>query len=329
MKPREVVTRAIEFRQPPRMPASGFEDDSDVVLVEYDFLRPPQAGDDESLDQWLCRWDHTDEDNIGQIKGHPLADLAAMKDFPWPDGADPRRFANVPARLDEIAADPLRRDKYVAFGLYFLLWERMHSLRGFAECMMDLMDDSPQIHEIADRILEYDIAVVRGMHAVAGDRIQGVVSTDDWGTQLDLHISPELWQRFFQPRYKKLFDVVHECGYHMWMHSCGKINKIIPGLIEAGLDVINMQQPLTNGIDEIGRDFAGKICFETLCDIQKTLPGGDRNEIEVQAAQLLGSWGTPEGGFVLGDYGHEAAIGTEAGTREFMLETFRRLDPWK
>jgi hypothetical protein len=195
--------------------------------------------------------------------------------------------------------------------------------------MIDLMDDSPRIHELADRILEYDIAVVRNMHRLCASHIQGFGFSEDWGTETDLQVSPDLWRRFFQPRYARLFKAIHECGWHVWMHSCGKVNKAIPGLIEAGLDVINLQQPRTNGIEEIGRTFRGRICFETLCDIQKTLPTGDRDLIRDEAARLLDHWATPEGGFILGDYGDAAAIGAAPETKEFMLQTFLELDPWR
>jgi len=329
MTPREVVTRAVEFRRPPRLALRGYGEATDCVGIGYDPVKPPAAGDDPNVDEWLCRWAKTDTPNMGQVKGHPLEDLAGIDEFPWPDGSDPRRYENVPRRLDELSADPDRRDKYVITGIFMILWERMHSLHGFENCMMDMMDDLPGIHELADRIVEFDLAVVRNMHRICGSRIQGFSFTEDWGTQIDLHVSPQLWQRFFFPRYRRLFGAIHECGWHVWMHSCGKINKALPGLIEAGCDVINMQQPRTNGIEEIGRQFAGRICFETLCDIQKTLPVGDRGQIEAEAESLLRRWGTPEGGFVLGDYGDHAAIGATAETKQFMLETFRRIDPYK
>ncbi|MBE3100261.1 MAG: hypothetical protein IMZ44_24330 [Planctomycetes bacterium] len=328
MTPREVVTDAIEFRRPPRLPVNGYGAASDVVGVPHDEVKPPAAADP-LVDQWLCRWGKTDAPNMGQVKGHPLEDLAGMKDFPWPDAADPRRYANVPKALDEIAADPQRRDKYAVTSIFMILWERMHSLHGFENCMIDLMEDSPAIHELADRILEFDLGVVRNMHRIAGPRLQGFSFTEDWGTELDVHLSPDLWRRFFFPRYKRLFAAIQECGWHVWMHSCGKINRYIPGLIEAGVDVLNMQQPRTNGIDEIGRAFAGRVCFETLCDIQKTLPCGNRNEIVAEAEHLLRAWGTPAGGFILGDYGDHAAIGADPGVKLFMLEAFRRLDPYK
>ena len=113
------------------------------------------------------------------------------------------------------------------------------------------------------------------------------------------------------------------------MHSCGKINKALPGLIQAGLDTVNMQQPRTNGIDDIGRQFAGKICFASLCDIQKTLPRGDPREIRAEAWRLMSTWGKPEGGFILADYGDHAAIGATPQAKRIMLDAFREQDPWR
>jgi len=329
MTPREVVTRAVEFQNPQRLPINGYGEASDVVAIAADQVRPHEAGDDPNVDQWLCRWAHTGEPNMGQVKGHPLEDLARMSSFPWPDGNDPRRYAAVPQRLTELDADPASRDKYVVTSIFMLLWERMHSLHGFENCMMDLMDAAPAIGELADRIVEYDLAVIRNMHRLAGSRIQGFSFTEDWGTELDVHISPGLWHKFFFPRYEKIFAAIHECGWHVWMHSCGKINKYIPGLIDAGCDVLNLQQPRTSGIEEIGRRFAGRIAFESLCDIQKTLPAGNRREIIAEAEMLLRWWGTPGGGFILGDYGDHAAIGADPDVKLFMLEAFRRLDPYK
>ena len=279
MTPKEVVTRAVEFRCPPRLAIRGYGNLNDCDGMGYEKLLPPQAPGDETYDQWMCKWGKTDTPNMGQVKGHPLADLSRLGDYPWPDGDDPRRYAVTAEQLEALQADPARRDKYIFMGIFMLLWERMQALRGFENCMIDLMDDRPEIHEIADRIVDYDIATIRNMYRICGDAIQGFSCTEDWGTQRDVHISPELWRKFFFPRYRKIFDAIHECGWHVWMHSCGKINKVIGGLIEAGVNVVNMQQPLTNGIEEIGRDFAGRICFETLCDIQRTLPAGRPEEI--------------------------------------------------
>ena len=68
MTPREVVTRAIEFRRPPRLPVCGYGEVSDRIGVGYEQIKPPEARHDETLDQWLCRWEKTDQPNMGQVK---------------------------------------------------------------------------------------------------------------------------------------------------------------------------------------------------------------------------------------------------------------------
>ena len=329
MTSREVVKRAIEFKRPERLPIGGYGAISDIIGVGRKDIKPPQAENDPTVDQWLCRWEHTDVPNMGQVKGHPLEDLSKMDDFPWPDGNDPKRYEDMPRQIEEIAADSNRKDKFVVTGIFMILWERMHSLHGFENCMIDFMDNTPEINELADHVLQYDIDVVRSTYRICGDQVQAISFTEDWGTETDLMVSPKLFRSFFFPRYKKLFDVIHECGYYVSMHSCGRINKALPILIEAGCDVINMLQPRVNGIKEIGSQFAGKICFESLCDIQLTLPFGDHNEIAEEAKELIYNWGTPEGGFILVDYGDAGAIGTAPENKQFMLDTFMVLDPYK
>jgi uroporphyrinogen decarboxylase len=153
--------------------------------------------------------------------------------------------------------------------------------------------------------------------------------SDDWGTEQDTFISPRLWREFFMPRYARIFDAAHAAGWVVWMHSCGQIAGIVDSLVEAGVDVLNLQQPRVFGIEAFGKRFAGRVAFETLCDIQKTLPFKGKDEIEEEARLLLEHWGTPAGGFILGDYGNSAAIGVAQEKKHWMLEAFLAADRWK
>ena len=112
---------------------------------------------------------------------------------------------------------------------------------------------------------------------------------------------------------------------HAWMHSCGHINEVIAEWIDTGLDVVNLQQPRNLGIEEIGRRYRGRICFLSLCDIQMTLPWASDEEVRQEAALLLEHWSTPDGGFILGDYGDGAAIGVSDDRKRVMLEAFCEL----
>ena len=140
MTPKEIVRRAVEFGNPPRLPIAGYSDEiNDYTHLRYKPVKPPQAEGRDDVDEWLCVWEQTDTPNMGQVKGHPLADLERLGDFPWPDPDDPRRYADVPSQLAELKSDPVRRQKYCQTGIFMILWERMHSLHGFANCMIDLV----------------------------------------------------------------------------------------------------------------------------------------------------------------------------------------------
>ncbi len=160
-------------------------------------------------------------------------------------------------------------------------------------------------------------------------QIQGFSYTDDWGTQQDTFIRPALWAEFFQPRYRRITDAAHAAGWHVWMHSCGKINRFIPGIIEAGINVLNLEQPRLLGIEEVGRQFAGKVAFSSGADIQHTLPFEDEAGIRREAKLLLDCWGTPQGGFILSDDENDQDLGTPLEKKRIAFEAFLEYDRWK
>ncbi len=314
----EVVRRAIEFEWPERLPliieALGL---SDVQWVRWNQIMPWDATWEKSLtDDWGCRWARARDDNMGQVKGHPLSDWSALDHYRWLDPNDPHFYAGMEKRF--AGSD----GKYVLTGIFMLLFERMHTLRGFENVLTDLYLEHERVEMLADRIVEFNVGIITNISQRFPGRIHGIHFSDDWGTQQAPIINPRLWNEFFKPRYKRIFDAIHEAGWHVWMHSCGKVNALLEGLIEIGLDVANLQQPRVVGIKEIGERFRGRICFESLCDIQHTLPFKEPREIREEARLLLEHWSTPDGGFILGDYGDGEAIGVELEKKQIMLKAF-------
>lgn len=320
----EVVKRAIEFERPERLPlrfeALGL---NDTHGVGWNQIGTGDKRFRQSLDEWGCLWARTEMANMGQVKGHPLEDWSALKSYRWPDPDAPSFYEGMEARFQG------SEGKYVTTGIFMLLFERMHALHGFENVLRDLYMEGERMSELADRIVEVDLGIIENIWRRFPGRIHGFTFTDDWGTEEALFIRPNLWDEFFKPRYRRIFAAAHRCGWHVWMHSCGKVNDIIEGLIEVGLDVINLQQPRALGIEEIGKRFRGRICFESLCDIQHTLPFKDADGIREETKLLLEHWSTPEGGFILSDYGDGAAIGVPIEKKRAMLNAFLASDPWR
>ena len=320
---KEVITAAIEFKKPERLPvmfeAFGV---SDVHRINWNQIGTGDHSKKLTYDEWGCGWSRTEAKNMGQVTGHPLSDWKYMEHYKWPDPDNSGFYEGMDDKFE------VSYDKYRITGIFMLLFERMHSLRGFENTLTDLYMERENIENLADRIVDFNISIIKNISLKFPGCIHGFSFSDDWGTERALFINPKLWREFFKPRYKKIFDACREAGWHIWMHSCGKVNDIIGDLIEIGLDAVNIQQPAVLGIEEIGRKFAGQLCFESLCDIQKTLPFKDDDEIREEVKLLLKCWGTENGGFILSDYGDGEAIGVPIEKKKVMFDAFLKFDRW-
>ena len=317
----EIVRRAVEFDSPERIPmrfgALGIDDTFGVGLQAAGGWQASQPHEDE----WGVVWTPAPEGvtNMGQPLGHNLRSLGALDEVNWPDPHDDNRFAAIEGQLANAG------DRYVMVGCGFTFFERMHYLYGMPELFVALYENPTGVHELAERVVAFPIGIAQEIGKRFRGRVHGFAMTDDWGTQEAAFTSLPMFREFFKPCYQRLFDAIHDAGMHAWMHSCGHVNEIIGEWIDCGLDLVNLQQPTNLGIEEIGRRYRGRICFESLCDIQMTLPWKDADAIRAEAKQLIEHWSTPHGGFVLTDYGDGAAIGVPIEKKRIMLEAFIEL----
>ena len=318
--PREIVKAALQFKSPERLPVRmGSLGCDDTRWIPR--KTAPRVVDGVQLDEWGCRWERTGMKNMGQVKGHPLNDLSEHDKVIVPDYSQDWLYADCAAAFT--AAE--QEDYYTQAGIFMILFERMHSLAGFENVLMGLLADRANAEALADKILAAQISLVRNTQDRFGARLHSFSMSEDWGTQQAAFISMDLWRSFFLPRYRKLFAVMHAGGQDVWVHSCGKVNEVVQGLIEAGADAVNLQQPRALGIAEIGQRYRGKITFESLSDIQATLPTGRRDLIEADAQALAQHWMLPTGGFVFSDYGDGEAIGAPLEAKRMMYQAFSRV----
>jgi uroporphyrinogen-III decarboxylase len=138
-------------------------------------------------------------------------------------------------------------------------------------------------------------------------------------------VGSDLFERFFARRYAALFAAIHRRGWHVILHSCGRINAFVPCLIELGVDVLNMQQPRAYGLVEFGEQFKGRVCFLTTVDIQTTLPRGIEQHVREEARLLVRHWSTPAGGFIVFNYGDPVALGIPPEMTAAMFDEFVKL----
>jgi hypothetical protein len=112
------------------------------------------------------------------------------------------------------------------------------------------------------------------------------------------------------------------------MHSCGKTTVIIPDLIEAGIDLLQFDQPQLHGLDNLAR-YHGEITFWCPVDIQKTLQTRDVTAIEAEAQAMIAKLGGPEGGFIAGYYSGNEAIGLHPRWQDVACRAFTRYGDYR
>ena len=157
------------------------------------------------------------------------------------------------------------------------------------------------VEKLADLVFGFENDVIRQM---ADYGFHAVSLWDDWGTQTDLMVAPDYWRRVFKPRYKEQFRIAHEHGLDVFFHSCGKVDEIVPDLIEVGVDMLNLGQPALNapdcksGIEHMGKLYAGKVCFCTPADYQTTSIQGTPAENREEVRRIIESMDTPDGGLI-------------------------------
>jgi uroporphyrinogen decarboxylase len=229
----------------------------------------------------------------GDDKNHsalgPLAEcesVAEAEAFPWPDPAH-LDFSAALARLDAAG------DVYRAGGLWGCHFDILRNLFGFEECLVK-MHTHPEVIEVAlARIADF---IYEGSHRffqLAGDRLDAQFFASDLGTQLDLMISPEHFRHFLLPHFRRLIALAHEHGHQVVMHSCGAIHKIIPDLIDAGLDALHPLQAKAAGMDAatLARDFKGKIAFLGGVDTQELLVNATPAQVKAEVRRVRGLLG--------------------------------------
>ncbi len=214
----------------------------------------------------------------------PLAEVedpADLAGFDWPDPAG-LDFAETLAALD--AAGP----RYRASGFWTPFYHDLMDFFGM-DAYFIKMKTRPEVVEAAtDRVCGFYYEANERFFDLAGDRVDALFFGNDFGTQLDLMVGPDLFDRFILPWFRRFTGQAHRRGYQVVLHSCGSIHRVIPRLIEAGVDCLHPLQAKAARMDAatLARDFGGRIAFLGGVDTQRVLPLGSPEEVKAEVRRV-------------------------------------------
>lgn len=149
--------------------------------------------------------------------------------------------------------------KYYLVRIYGSHFEKAYFARGIENLLADMAGAPEFAKRLHNLIIDKNMVMLENMLSL--EEIDGVLLGSDWGSQLDLLMRPEVWQEIIRPGEQREYDLVHAYGKDVWVHSCGNVQRIIPSLIEMGLDVLNPVQPEAMDIARLKRDYGAKLTF--------------------------------------------------------------------
>jgi len=186
-----------------------------------------------------------------------------------------------------------------SFGGNFL--EAGHTLFGYREFMERLILDRPFIEYFLGKLEEKYLEEIERYLNRVGKHVDIIVLGDDYGTQEDLQISIQMFRKLFKPHLKALCDFIRErSDVYIFLHSCGAVSKLIPDLIDVGIQILNPVQTSAKGMSPelLKKKFGKDIVFwGGGCDTQRILPFGTLEEVENDVKRRIDIF-APEGGFV-------------------------------
>jgi len=174
-------------------------------------------------------------------------------------------------------------------------------LRGWDNFMLDLVDNRSFAEDLMDKLVEVYLVNLKDYLQAVGDYIQLIQMGDDLGTQEGPQLSPDMYREFIKPRHKAIYQYVKQHSkVFVFLHSCGSIYRLIPDLIDEGIDVLNPVQTSAAEMDpkRLKAEFGDKITFwGGGCDTQSVLPRGRPQEITAHVKERIEIF-APGGGFV-------------------------------
>jgi uroporphyrinogen decarboxylase len=318
MDSREIVQRTLDYENPERV--ARFFTPSDFVMSPSQSpladKKWKKVNDREwrKTDEWGNVWGRVDDTSKGEVIKGALETLDDVEKVTLPDFTDPACYA---VAEETFTNNP---DLWHIGSIHGLTFSIARKVRKMEQYFIDLMLDRDRLKILHDRIDEQIRHQILGMKDAGANSI---MFFEDWGTQEQLLINPELWRDEFKPRFKAQCEFAHQQGLKMFMHSCGKITAIIPDLIECGIDLLQFDQPTLHGIDTLGEmQELGMVTFWCSVDIQRTLQTCDEAAIRKEASEMIETLWKGRGGFVAGYYEDNASLGLDPKWQRIAIDEF-------
>ncbi|HUU20891.1 MAG TPA: uroporphyrinogen decarboxylase family protein [Phycisphaerae bacterium] len=174
----------------------------------------------------------------------------------------------------------------------FLAWaglnvfECMHPVCGHENMLIGMIDDPAWVKDMCDTYAELLVNLMEIKFAEAGEP-DGIWFYEDMGFKGKPFMSPAMYKELVWPAHKRTFEYAHSRNLPVIVHSCGYVEPLVPGLIEAGMDCLQAIE-VKAGMDllQLKRDYGEHIAFMGGVDV-RPLVANDRDAIRAELETKL------------------------------------------
>lgn len=266
LTPRENLLRAIHHENPEWIPLRSDEimfcpriipdNIARAWVLEQKKYDGPVGG----KDMFGIEWDYIPTVGGSMVRpGNPaLADISDWKKV--------IQFPNIDAWDWEGSAkeneEYLNTDKYIVSWIFTGMFERLISFMDFEESLVALIDEDEQddVKELFQALADFYKKYVTYLKKYYN--IDAIFFHDDWGGQKASFFSVDTCREMIAPYLKQIVDKCHEIGVVFDFHCCGKIENLVPVMIECGMDKW-AGQPI-NDKDMLIRKYGDKILIGSI-----------------------------------------------------------------
>ena len=275
----------------------------DMLITSIGWANSYYQAERDYVDEWGIGWHlspYQTPYGLGhytEITGHPLADDKAIALYEPPDPLRPGLYEPAIRAVKEFG-----RDYWICGAAVTTIFETAWALRGLERLLMDFVLNPGLADAILDIPFHYHLSAAQRLTSLGIDMLW---IGDDVGAQDSMIISPQTWRRFLKPRLATFISEVKSINPKLKVayHSDGKVDDIIPELIEIGLDVLNPIQPLCMDPAVLKKKYGRDLCFWGSIDEQKTLPFGTAEDVRQEVLLRLRTIGRG-GGLIVGPTHH-------------------------
>lgn len=164
-----------------------------------------------------------------------------LDDYPWPD-VKYLDFTQIYREIDK------HRDKMIFTGMWSPFFHIVSDFLGMENYFVSMYENPALVEALTERVVDFYAEANDRFFAGLGDRADVMFFGNDFGTQRDLFISPDMFRKFVLPSFKRLIAVGKKYNKLIMLHSCGSIAGIIPDLIDSGVNILHPIQAQAAGM---------------------------------------------------------------------------------